>query len=182
VGWDEALFDLFDELEGQAEALYAAERDAELADRSRAEYAAVTLASRLMASVGLDLALDVAGVGAVRGQLRRMGTGWCLVEGDTGDWLVPLDAVVTVAGASTRSLPEVAWPVVSRLGLGSALRRLADEGQPCSVTTLGGLRHVVRLLRVGRDFVEAEPVGEEPRTVLIALSAVGAVHSRAVQL
>jgi hypothetical protein len=180
VGWDEGLFDLFDELEGQAEALYAAERDAELADRSRAEYAAVTLASRLMASVGLELAVDVAGVGTVRGQLRRVGAGWCLVAGDTGDWLLPLQAVVSVAGASTRALPEVAWPAVSRLGLGSALRRLADEGRPCSMTTLGGVRHEVRLIRVGRDFVEAEPVGEEPRAVLIALSAVGVVHSRPV--
>ena len=50
--WDERLFDLLDDLEGQAEALYAAERDAELADRSRAEYASVTLESRLMASTG----------------------------------------------------------------------------------------------------------------------------------
>src|SRR6185436_16834930 len=68
VGWDERLFDLLDDLEGQAEALYAAERDAELADRSRAEYAGVTLAGRLMASVGRDVLLDVDGTGPVRGE------------------------------------------------------------------------------------------------------------------
>ena len=82
MGWDERLFDLLDDLEGQAEALYAAERDAELADRSRAEYAGVTLAGRLMASVGRDVLLDLDGTGPVRGELRRVGTGWCLVSGD----------------------------------------------------------------------------------------------------
>ena len=37
--WDDQLFALFDDLEGQASALYELERDAELVDRSRAEYA-----------------------------------------------------------------------------------------------------------------------------------------------
>ena len=100
MGWDERLFDLLDDLEGQAEALYAAERDAELADRSRAEYAAVTLAGRLMASVGRDVLLDVDGTGPVRGELRRVGTGWCLVSGDAGDWLVPLAAITAVLALS----------------------------------------------------------------------------------
>ena len=98
VGWDERLFDLLDDLEGQAEALYAVEREAELADRSRAEYAAVTLASRLMASAGDEVALDLAGVGRVAGALQRIGTGWCLVRADGSDWLVLLDAVVSVDG------------------------------------------------------------------------------------
>ena len=48
----ERFFALFDDLEQQAESLYAEERDLELADRTRAEYSAVTLASRLMASLG----------------------------------------------------------------------------------------------------------------------------------
>jgi hypothetical protein len=178
VGWDERLFDLFDDLEGQAEALYAAELDAELADRSRAEYASVSLASRLMASVGSAVALDVAGVGAVRGQLRRVGAGWCLVSGDSGEWLVPFEAVVTLAGASPRAVPEVAWSAVSRLGLGSALRRLADDGRSCWVTTRTGVRHEVLLSRVGSDFVEACTVDEDQRPLLIALSAVAAVQSR----
>ena len=111
MGWDERLFDLLDDLEGQAEALYAAERDAELADRSRAEYAAVTLASRLMASVGRDgRLLDVDGRRRrSAGELRRVGTGWCLVSGDAGDWLVRSGAIVAVEGVSDRAVPEVAW-------------------------------------------------------------------------
>ena len=63
MSWDEEMFAVLDDLEQQAEALYAAERDAELADRTRAEYGAVTLASRLMASLDTELALGVLGVG-----------------------------------------------------------------------------------------------------------------------
>jgi hypothetical protein len=178
VTWDDRLFDVFDDLEGQAEALYAAERDAELADRSRAEYATVTLASRLMASVGASVSLQVAGVGDVRGELSRVGAGWCLVSADTGDWLVPFEAIESVAGASIRAVPEVAWPVVARLGLGSALRRLAEGRRPCRVTTRAGRRHEVVLTRVGQDFVEAETIQDQPRPILLALSALGAVQSR----
>jgi hypothetical protein len=178
VGWDERLFDLLDDLEGQAGALFAAERDAELADRSRAEYASVTLASRLMASHGRLVTLEVAGVGGVRGELRRVGTGWCLVSGGAGDWLVPLEAVASADGLSDRAVPEVAWSPVSRLGLGSALRRLADDATRCVVLTRAGGRHEVLLKRVGRDFVEAETVGDSPRRVLVALTSVGAVQSR----
>ena len=178
MGWDERLFDLLDDLEGEAGALFAAERDAELADRSRAEYASVTLASRLMASEGRSVALEVVGVGGVRGELRRVGTGWCLVAGDVVDWLVPVDAVASAEGLSDRAVPEVAWSALARLGVGSALRRLADSATRCVVFTRRGGRHEVLLLRVGRDFVEAETVGERPRRLLLALAAVGAVQSR----
>ena len=50
MAWEEELFAYLDDLEGQAGALYAAERAPELADRSRAEYQSVTLATRLMAA------------------------------------------------------------------------------------------------------------------------------------
>jgi hypothetical protein len=178
VGWDDRLFDLLDDLEGQAEAVFAAERDAELAERSRAEYASVTLLSRLMASHGRLVALEIAGVGVVRGELRRVGTGWCLVSGDAGDWLVPVEAVASAEGLSDRALPEVAWSPVSRLGLGSALRRLADDATPCGVFSRAGGRHEVLLTRVGRDFVEAETIGERPHRLLLALTSLAAVQSR----
>lgn len=180
MGWDERLFDLLDDLEGQAEALYAAERDAELADRSRAEYVSVTFESRLMASAGRQVTLDVAGVGRLSGELRRVGRGWCLVSGDGRDCLVPTAAVESVQGLSVRAVPEVAWSPVARLGLGSALRRLADEGVPCVLVTRSGARHDVLLLRIGRDFVEAEADGERPRRMVLAIAAIGVVQSREV--
>src|SRR6476469_5093532 len=105
--WEEELFAFLDDLEQQAGSLYAAERDVELADRSRAEYHHVTLASRLMASVGLDLVLEIRGVGAVGGVLERVGTGWCLLRGAAQDWVVRAAAIELVRGASERSVPEV---------------------------------------------------------------------------
>ena len=180
MAWDERLFDLLDDLEGQAGALYAADREAELADRSRAEYAAVTLASRLVASVGRSVTLDLAGAGRVSGELTRVGAGWCLLRGGAREWLVPTDAVEASEGLSERAVPEVAWPSVAKLGLGSALRRLADEGAACVVVSRSGTRYDVVLERVGADFVEARVDGEEPRTVVLRLASVGVVHSGTV--
>ena len=65
MSWEEQLFSVLDDLEAQAEALYDAERDLELADRSRSEYARVTLTSRLMASLDAELGLELRGLGRV---------------------------------------------------------------------------------------------------------------------
>ena len=105
---DDDLFAFLDDLEHRAEALYDAERIPELTDRSRAEYAAVTLASRLMATEGRAVDLDVAGAGRVCGLLQRVTAEWCLVRGHGQDWVVVLAAVAVVRGASDRSTPEVA--------------------------------------------------------------------------
>lgn len=174
--WEEELFAVLDDLEQQAEALYDAERDIELADRSRAEYQQVTLASRLMASLGAPVRLEVTGVGVVSGTLDRVGSGWCLVTGHAQDWVVRLDAVAAVHGASERSLPEVAWSPIARLGLGSALRRVADAGERCVLHLLDGASRDALLRRIGADFVEA--VEGEGRTVLVAFGALAAVQSR----
>ncbi len=60
-----------------------------------------------------------------------------------------LDAVVAVHGASERSVPEVAWSPIARLGLGSALRRLADAGERCVLHLVDGTMHEAVLRRVG---------------------------------
>lgn len=176
MNWDEQLFAVLDDLEQQAEALYDAERDAEVADRSRAEYGAVTLASRLMASLDIDVVLDVHGVGRVAGRVQRVATGWLLLGSGAGQWVVPLAAITSVGGASPRSVPEVAWSPVTRLGLGSALRRLSEAGERCLVHRLDGstLDGVVR--RVGQDFVEVELAPD--RVELVAFSSIAAVQSR----
>ena len=175
MAWEEELFAMLDDLEQQAEALYDAERGADLADRSRAEYRQVSLASRLMASVGASVRLEVLGVGAVSGELDRVASGWCLVSAGEQDWVVRLDAVTVVRGASPRSLPEVAWSPVAKLGLGSALRRIADSGQRCVLRLVDGTAHDAVLRRVGADFVEAT-VGEGT-SVLVAFTNLAAVQS-----
>jgi len=176
VAWEDELFALFDDLEQQAEALYDAERDADLADRSRAEYAQVTLASRLMASVDRELTLELRGVGQVSGTLQRLGVDWCLVHGSGQDWIARIPAVTRVRGASERSVPEVAWSPLAGLGLGSALRRIADSRSPCRVHLVDGAQHEVVLSRVGRDFVEA--VGPDGQPLLIPFGQLAAVQSR----
>lgn len=177
--WEEQLFGFLDDLEQQADGLYAAERDAELADRSRSEYRQVGLAARLMASLEHDLVVHLSGVGPVRGRLERVANGWCLLTAPGQDWIVPLSAVGAVEGASDRAVPAVAWSPVTRLGLGSALRRLADAGERCVVRRTDGAAHEGVLRRVGQDFVEVvEGEAGGARVVLVAFSALAAVQSR----
>lgn len=173
--WEERLFAVLDDLEGEAAAAFEADREAELADRSRAEYAQVTLASRLVASLGLQVVLDVVGAGRVEGELLRAGSDWCLLGTPRRDWLVRLAAVAAVGGAASRSVPEVAWTPLQRLGLGSALRRLADSGETCTFRTLDGARHDVVVERVGHDFAEVRSAAGTP--LLLPYAALAAVQS-----
>jgi hypothetical protein len=177
------LFDQLDDLEAQAEAAYDLERRVDLVDRSRAEYAAVTLGSRLAASLGNDVVLHVTGVGTVEGRLDRVGPDWCGLRSPHHpssdlprcDWVLPLDAVELVKGASDRSLPEVAWSPVAGLRLGSALRRIADARRGCVVRLRDGGAHEVVLDRIGADFVEAEAGASR---LLVAYAALAGVQSR----
>ncbi|TWG95138.1 hypothetical protein L615_000500000820 [Nocardioides sp. J9] len=177
MGWEDELFALFDDLEDQASALHAAERSAEVADRARAEYQQVTLASRLMASAGTSVTLGITGAGRVAGTLERVADGWLLLSAGDHDWVVATGAVATVEGASVRSVPEVAWSPLTRLGLGSALRRIAEAGEECVLHLRDGTRHEGVLRRVGADFCELVE-GEERRTVLVAFTALAAAQSR----
>jgi hypothetical protein len=175
--WEEQLFEYFDDLEQQAEGVFGIERDLEVAERAAAEYAQVTASSRLMASVGLEVALHVHGVGAVTGLLRRVSDGWCLVEGQGQQWLVRTPAIGLARGLSERSVPEAAWPVTAKLGLGSALRTVIEAGAGCRLRMLDGGSHDVRLLRVGADFVEA--VGGTRDRAVFWFSSIAAVQQRA---
>jgi hypothetical protein len=178
MGWEDELFALFDDLEDQASALHAADRTAEVADRSRAEYQQVTLASRLMASIGTAVTLGVRGVGHVSGTVERVADGWLLLAAGEHDWVVNADAVTSAEGASLRSVPELAWSPLTRLGLASALRRIAEAGEECVVHLVDGGRHDGVLRRVGADFCELV-AGEDRRTVLVAFTALAAARSRA---
>jgi hypothetical protein len=177
VSGDEELFGFLDDLEGRAEAVYDAERAPEIADRGRAEYQSVTLAARLMASAGRDLTLELRGAGPVTGRLARLGDGWCLLDRSGQEWVVRLAAVTTVLGASSRAVPEVAWPAVAGLGLRAPLRRLEEAAEPCRVHLVDGRTHDGTLRRVGSDFVELS-TGEAGRIVLLSLAHVAAIHTQ----
>ena len=184
MSWENELFALFDDLEGQARALWEADREAELADRARSEYAGVTLASRLMASRGRSLALDLPHVGRIEGRLHRVGEDWCLLGGQGQDWIVPLAHVTGVRGASGRAVPAVAWSPVDRLGLRASLRRLADAEVRCLLHLGDGTRHEAYVVRVGADFLECRAATERPgeptgdATLLVPYGALVAVQSR----
>jgi hypothetical protein len=175
--WEEELFAYLDDLEQQAATLYDVDRLPELADRERAEYQQVTLASRLMASLDLEVTVELAGVGAVSGRLDRVAEGWLVLSGHGQDWVVRTAAIAAAHGLAERSVPEVAWPIVARLGLGSALRRLSDGGVACSLHLIDGRRHDGVVRRVGSDFCELA-TGDAGRLVLVAFAQLAAVQSR----
>jgi hypothetical protein len=171
---EEELFELFDDLESQAGAAYARDREAERADRARSEYAEVSLASRLMASIGAEMTLEVGGVGRLAGTVERVAAGWLELWAPGSRWVVRQAAITVVAGASERAFPEVAWSPIARLGLGSALRGLGESGERCVVHLLDGTSLDGIPRRVGADFVELEtPV----RCLLVAFAGIAAVQS-----
>lgn len=155
---DDRLGSLFEDLEQQAAALELEERDAELVDRVRGEYAAVTLADRVHASVGRTVRLTLAGGGVLEGALSRAGNGW--TEGTSATpagpagWLVRLDTVCVAEGLSPRALPEAARPAVARLSFSSALRRFAEAVGEVRLVPVHGPERVVHVVRVGADFAE----------------------------
>ncbi len=167
---------MFEDLEAQAEALQHLERAAEVADRTRAEYGGVSLDARLMASRGRDLEVDVLAAGRLQGRLERVGPGWFQLDGAFGVAWVRTEAVTGVLGASPRALPELAWSPVDTLGLGSVLRRLAEEQEGVVLQLLDGTRHEGRVGRVGRDFVElVAPAGTGPEATRLVPTAHVAV-------
>ena len=173
--WEERLLDLFDDLEQQADGLALAERDALVAEQSRAEYAGVDLASRLAASVGGRVRLDVRGVGGLDGVLRRTGDGWLVLDAGGRAWVVVLAAVRRARGLADGAVDAAARPLTTRLGLASALRGLAEGRWETVLHGRDGQVTRAVLGRVGRDFVEARtPDGSlevVPFTAIAALSS-----------
>jgi hypothetical protein len=173
--WDARLQSLFDDLEQQAAGLSLAERDAEVAELRRAEYAGVDLAARLRASIGARLLVDVLGVGPVEGRLYRTGEGWLLI-GAAQDWVVASTAVGSVRGLLDRVAPSGSRPVQGRLGIGSVLRGLAAARSEVVVHRTDGRSSRGTLGRVGADFVEV-CASEGGHVEVLPFTAVAAVRS-----
>ena len=158
VPWEEELFAVLDDLEQQAEALYDAERAAELADRSRAEYGAVTLASRLMASVG-----DRGGPRRHRGRPGRRAS--CSGSAPAGRWCTAPAATGSSTSTAVERGPRAPprgrsrrWRGHPSPGSASARRSAgwARRGSGAWSTCADGARAEGRVLRVGADFAEVE--------------------------
>jgi hypothetical protein len=176
--WDDRLARLLEDLEQQADGLAMAERDAQVAELSRAEYAQVDLAGRLHASVGRRLQVTITGAGTVDGSLARVGQGWCLLEVGAGEWIVRLPAIGSVRGLSDRSLGVEARSLGARLGVGSALRGVGGTGGEVVVVRLDGGSTRGSLGRVGADFVDLR-LGEARSGLLetVPFATVAAVRT-----
>lgn len=147
--------DLFTDLESQAEAWDAAERDAEVADRSRAEQATVSLVGRLAASQGGPVALRVLGVGDLQGVLDSVGADWLLLTANDTERLVLTAAVSGVHDLGRRAEPPQARSaVLARLGVAAPLRAIARDRSAVVMVLRDGGEVTGTPERVGRDFVD----------------------------
>lgn len=177
VRWEDRLLALFDDLEQQAEGLALADRDVEVAELSRAEYAGVDLASRLHASVGAAVTVRVQGLDRLDGVIERVGSDVLLLDARPHQWLVRVAALTGAAGLSGRARAESARAVTARLGLGSALRELVRGGLPVLVCRVDGSRAKGLPRRVGADFLELTATGDAlGPTELVPFSAICAVR------
>jgi hypothetical protein len=163
--------DLFDDLEGQAEFMERAERDAEVADRTRSEVGQVTLISRLRSNEGREVSLRLMGGPAISGTLLRLGVDWMLLTCPR-EVVVPLAGIATVANLPWDSVsPHGVGAVASRLTLSTVLRAMAVQRARITVmlsdqSTVSGTPD-----RVGRDFLDlAVHHGDEaPRAAAVSM-------------
>ena len=179
MSWERWMVTLFEDLEQQAEGLALAERDAEIADLTQAEYLRVSLAARLHASVGTAVRVRLLGGLSLGGRISRLGEDWFLLVDGAAEWIVRSEAVVSAAGLSPRALAEESWSVVDRLSLRAILRRFAADATVCTVHFLDQQTTEGRVARVGQDFAELL-VGEgAERTVhLLPLASIAALQER----
>ncbi|MEP7089699.1 MAG: hypothetical protein ABI776_06265 [Nocardioidaceae bacterium] len=173
--WDDHLGRLFDDLEQQADGLVLRERDAEVAEQRRAEYAQVDLAARLHASVGSRLVVGVTGAGVLDGVLGRVGSDWCLLRSESGEWLLRLSAVGSLRGLADRGAVAGARPVAAGLGFASALRSVAEARRDVLLHRLDGSVMLGSVNRVGADFVEVR-VADAGHLETVPFGAVAAVR------
>jgi hypothetical protein len=167
VRWE----DLFEDLEGQAESWERAEREAEVADRTRSEVGRLTLMSRLRSSEGRDISLRLRGGVTISGRLVRLGVDWMLLS-CPHEVVVPLRGIAAVANLPFDAVsPHGLGEVASRLTLSSVFRAMAVDRVRITVllddqTSVSGTPD-----RVGQDFVDlALHHGDEPpRTAAVSM-------------
>jgi hypothetical protein len=152
---------LFADLEGQLEAEHRAERDAEVAERTRIERGAVDLPSRLLAQVGAQTRLRLVTGAQHEGTLTDVGADWLLLREARRELLVPTVALVSVADLAPRTRDDRA---ARRFGLGYALRLLARDRCPVLVSDRSGQASTGTIDVVGADYLDlAEHALGEPR-------------------
>jgi hypothetical protein len=182
---------LFGDLEGQLDAERQADLRAEVADRTRAEWSALSLLDRLRGQPGQELTCWLLDGRQVGGRLAETGDDWILlddtpVDGLGAELLVPVRAVTSIAGLGPPAAPERRAPTGRRLPLTVILRGLARDRARVRVALIGSDQLIGRVGRVGSDHLELtlgsdDPIGGGPdpvrmRTVRTASIATIRIH------
>jgi hypothetical protein len=162
---------LFADLEAQAAAISAAERDAEIEDRTRSEVGRLALVDRLGGAVGSQLRLSCLGDLVLTGDLARLHPEWLLIAEDGGrEAMVALPAVLAVGNLRPLSAAPGTMSVVnSRFSLALALRGIARDRSAVRLHLVDGSVLDGTLDRVGADFLELaeHPAGEARRRAAV---------------
>lgn len=149
--WDQ----LFADLEAEMAAEETAERQAEIAERTRAEVARLRLVDRLRAA-RTPVTVAVSGLGDCNCRIVDTGPDWILLDGAVrGQLIVALDAVRSVSGLESWSaVPGSEGAVAARFRLGAVLRGVARDRATVRVVLRDGTSHTGTVDRVGADFLE----------------------------
>ncbi len=181
--------ELFADLEAQALAWEAADVDAEIADRTRAEQGTVAWTQRLSAAIGSTLVLQVQGAGELGGRVSALGADWLLVEDDRsgGEQLVLTAAVLAVRDLGRRAHAEGArGKVLARLGVASPLRAIVRDRVSVQCRLRDGSLQSGTPERVGVDHLDlvmglgSADAGSRGRSLTVpfaALSTIGRIAS-----
>jgi hypothetical protein len=158
VRWDE----LFGDLAAQWDAEERRELDAEVADRTRRERAAIGLYERLAAAADSVVSIHLVDRTTVSGPVADVGDGWVLLgQQPGGAALVPFTAFVSLAGVANRAAGSATG---RRFGLGYALRGLSRDRAVVAVSDLSGAVVTGTIDAVGRDHLElSEHAADLPR-------------------
>lgn len=153
---------LFADLEAQLEAEERWGLEAEVADRTRRERAAVGLHDRLAAAGDRTLVVRLSGGSALSGTVADVGRDWLLLAGGAArPTLVPFTAVLSVTGLGRRAAPA---GVARRFGIGAALRVLSRDRATVALTDTAAAVTTGTIDAVGSDYLElSEHPADEPR-------------------
>ncbi|MFE4542160.1 hypothetical protein [Arthrobacter sp. NPDC056727] len=179
---------LFQDLELQLAEAGTLDLESEIAERSRADTAAIALDERLRGALGCHVGVHLRSGQDFAGTLTHAGAESLVLEEALHQVLIPYAAVGHYTGLGRFAVGE-ASPVRRRLGLASALRGLARDRAELTVLMAGRspdvqLRGVID--RVGRDFFdlaltlpgEARRAGRVADVATVPFQALAALRSR----
>ncbi|MBA3718906.1 MAG: hypothetical protein H0W95_01215 [Nocardioidaceae bacterium] len=169
--WDR----LFADLEAEAADLAAQDRDAEIAELTRAALSEVRWLERVRGATGSPATLVLSADTRVTGAVRYAGPDWVLVEAGSDDVLVPADAVIGIEGVGSAAPPSA-----DRVPLtwAAAWRSLSRDRASVLVRRTDGRQVRGTVGKVGADFVELERDDDSRlgQMVLVPFAAVQSVH------